>query len=54
MLVGDYDSSELWEELPSFRNVSQLMADAWNDFIEIEEMKVEFTACGCESAEKND
>ncbi len=48
-LVGDYDRSRLWDELPSYRNISKELAEAWNDFIEIDEMKLTFNPdCTCQ------
>ncbi len=47
-LVGDYDSSKLWDELyerKSFRNISGELVAAWNDFIEIGTMKLKHTPC---------
>jgi len=47
-LVGDYDDSKLWEELPTFRNISAELVETWNDFIEIGEMKLESNpSCSC-------
>ncbi|QDT38402.1 hypothetical protein [Stratiformator vulcanicus] len=49
VLIGDYDESKLWEELPSYRNISNEVAEAWNDFIEIEDMKLATRHdCGCQ------
>jgi len=48
-LVGDYDDSRIWEELPTFRNISAELVAAWNDFIEIGEMKMELNpTCSCQ------
>ena len=47
-LVGDYDSSRLWEELyqrKTYRNISEDLVREWNDFIEIDTMKLTFTPC---------
>jgi hypothetical protein len=47
-LVGDYDSSKLWKELyelRTFRNISKDLVATWNDFIEIDRMKLEYTPC---------
>lgn len=54
-LVGDYDSSKLWGELyerRSFRNISGELVPAWNDFIEIDRMKLEHTPCSSCSEQK--
>jgi hypothetical protein len=48
VLVGDYDESNLWEELASYRNISRELVDAWNPFIELKEMKLRFNpTCSC-------
>lgn len=49
VLVGDYDDSNLWDELPSYRNISKDVVTAWNDFIEMEEMQLEFRSDCCSS-----
>lgn len=41
-LVGDYDSSKLWDELPKFRNISKEVVETWNDFIELPDKKLKF------------
>jgi hypothetical protein len=49
VLIGDYDKSKLWDELPAFRNVSAELVEAWNGFIEIPEMKLKFRPdCSCQ------
>jgi hypothetical protein len=49
-LVGDYDSSELFEESFGYRNISRQLAETWNDFIEIEEKQLKFNPeCACET-----
>jgi len=45
MLVGDYDSSKLWDRLDMFLNVSEPLVKAWNSFIEIPEKKLKYTRC---------
>ena len=48
-LVGDYDSSKLWDELPAFHNITKEVVETWNDFIEIPEMKLTFRSdCSCQ------
>ncbi|REK08646.1 MAG: hypothetical protein DWQ37_20120 [Planctomycetota bacterium] len=48
-LVGDYDRSRLWDELPRYRNISKELVEAWNDFIEIDDMKLTFNPnCNCQ------
>ena len=44
VLIGDYDESKLWDELPAFRNVTAELVEAWNEFIEIPEMKLKFVS----------
>jgi len=47
-LVGDYDSSKVWDELfdnKTYRNISKELVSTWNDFIEIDKMKLEYTPC---------
>lgn len=48
VLVGDYDESKLWDELPTFRNVSEQLCEAWNQFIDLPDKKLTFNAeCSC-------
>jgi hypothetical protein len=48
VVVGDYDESKLWEELPSYSNISREVVEAWNPFIELKEMKLRFNPeCCC-------
>jgi hypothetical protein len=42
VLVGDYDSSKLWDEAESYRNISQQLAEEWNAFIELDDRKLTF------------
>jgi hypothetical protein len=47
-LVGDYDSSKLYDELPEYRNISRQLADEWNAFIELPEKQLTFdSTCSC-------
>ena len=47
-LVGDYDSSKLWEELPKFRNITKELVETWNAFIDLPDLKLSFRPnCGC-------
>ncbi len=51
VLIGDYDESELYEELPTYRNISKEVVETWNRFIEIEDMKLRYCPdCSCNSA----
>lgn len=48
VLVGDYDSSNLWGELPGYRNISRELVEAWNSFIELPDRQLTFHGdCGC-------
>lgn len=47
VLVGDYDSSKLWDELPGYRNISRELVDEWNAFIELDDRKLEFNPDCC-------
>lgn len=47
-LVGDYDDSDLWEQLPAYRNVSAEIVEAWNSFIIVPKLKLNYRAdCSC-------
>jgi hypothetical protein len=47
-LVGDYDSSKLWDALPQFRNITKELVETWNAFIDIPDRKLTFRPdCGC-------
>jgi hypothetical protein len=47
-LVGDYDSSGLWAERPTYRNISKQLVEEWNGFIELSELKLTFRPdCTC-------
>jgi len=47
-LVGDYDDSKLWEQLPSWKNISADVVRDWNLFIDIPEMKLKHNSdCSC-------
>lgn len=49
-LVGDYDSSNLyWTARETFKNISPEVAKEYNDFIEIEEMKLAVGYCSFHS-----
>lgn len=51
VLVGDYDSSQLWDDVyehRKYRNISREFVGVWNDFIELRDRKLEFDAdCSC-------
>lgn len=52
VLVGDYDKSKVWDELPRYRNISKELAEAWNAFIELEDRKLNFNSeCSCRRCE---
>lgn len=47
-LVGDYDDSGLWNELPSYRNISAEVVRDWNAFMDIPENQLKHNAdCTC-------
>ena len=47
-LVGDYDDSKIWNELPTYLNISEELVETWNDFIEIAELRLKFNpTCSC-------
>ncbi|MGC3971585.1 MAG: hypothetical protein QM775_30855 [Pirellulales bacterium] len=47
-LVGDYDSSKLWNTFPQFRNISEQVAAEWNEFIELPDRQLQYRDdCGC-------
>jgi len=48
VLVGDYDEGKLWEELPTYRNISKEVVETWNSFIELDEKQLTFRPdCSC-------
>jgi hypothetical protein len=47
-LVGDYDASDIWKSLPSFRNISRELVDEWNKQMPKDISRLEFNAnCTC-------
>ncbi len=46
-LLGDYDESKIWDELPSYTNITEQLVREWNDFTDLPEVKLEFKHCGC-------
>ncbi len=49
VLIGDYDASKLWHELPSYRNVSKELCAVWNAFVECDEYQLSFNPmCSCQ------
>jgi hypothetical protein len=47
-LVGDYDDSKIWDELLTYRNISEKLVETWNEFIELDQLKLEFRpSCSC-------
>ena len=50
-LVGDYDSSRLFEKCEGWKNVSEELVRAWNAFIHRPELKLESRQCSsCQHA----
>lgn len=45
MLVGDYDDSQLWDQLPAFRNISKELATEWNHFINLPDRQLKYKPC---------
>jgi len=39
-LIGDYDASKLWDELPSWKNISDEVVRDWNAFMDIPDLKL--------------
>jgi hypothetical protein len=49
-LVGDYDSSRLYQESYGYRNISRELVEAWNSFIDIKDMRLKCNPqCDCAS-----
>lgn len=46
-LVGDYDSSQLYQESFEYRNISRELVETWNSFIELENRQLNYDECGC-------
>lgn len=47
-LVGDYDSSGLYQQLSGYRNISRELVEEWNAFIELPDRKLSFDpTCSC-------
>ncbi|MFO1043313.1 MAG: hypothetical protein U0941_16080 [Planctomycetaceae bacterium] len=47
-LVGDYDSSKLWDELPTYRNISKDVVETWNQFMDLDDRKLTYNPdCSC-------
>lgn len=44
-LLGDYDSSGLYQDLSAFRNISRELVEEWNAFIELPDRKLEYDPC---------
>jgi hypothetical protein len=52
VLIGDYDESELWDDLPSYRNISEDVVRDWNAFMDIKENQLEYNpGCRCSQRE---
>jgi hypothetical protein len=52
VLLGDYDESNLWTQLPSYRNITQQLVEAWNPYIGLKEMLLEWNPdCRCNQRE---
>jgi hypothetical protein len=51
-LVGDYDDSGLWNELPSYRNISAEVVRDWNAFMDIPENQLKHNV-GCTCSQRD-
>ncbi len=52
-LVGDYDSSKLFDKSEEFRNISRELVDTWNQFVDIDQMRLTYNPdCSCHEQEK--
>jgi hypothetical protein len=48
VLVGDYDSSKLWDTANSFRNISGQVVEEWNRSIGLDDHKLSYRPdCAC-------
>lgn len=48
MLLGDYDESGLWHDLPGFRNISREVVEEWNRLMPLDGTQLEFNEhCSC-------
>ncbi len=47
VMIGDYDSSKLWDETPRYRNIACELAETWNAFIELPDLKLTYRKCSC-------
>ena len=51
-LVGDYDESNLWEDLGSWKNISAEVVRDWNAFVDIPDLKLRLNPdCSCRKGE---
>lgn len=46
-LIGDYDESGLYETARCYKNISEPLVEAWNQFVDLDERKLDFNDCGC-------
>jgi hypothetical protein len=52
-LVGDYDSSKLYQESRGFRNISEELVEVWNSFIDMDDMRLTYNPkCSCKEVEE--
>jgi hypothetical protein len=48
-LVGDYDSSRLYQESCRYRNISRELVETWNSFVDLDDRRLTYNAeCNCE------
>lgn len=51
-LIGDYDTSNLYDEAYGYRNISRELVDEWNDFIELKDMQLKYNPeCNCQKSD---
>lgn len=51
LLIGDYDSSKLYDEACGYRNISEPLVKEWNAFIGLPNLKISFHRCSSCSLE---
>lgn len=53
VLVGDYDSSGLYERSKQFRNISHELVEVWNRFVSLPDHKLTpYDACSCRTIDE--
>ena len=49
-LIGNYDDSRLWDELPDYRNISREVVQEWNHYARSDDMLLEYNEQCCRYA----